>query len=92
MARNDEWMPKGRCFDIDPAEADRLFFDNSHAVEAAEFCSECPVEQTCLAYALVFHQRRGVWGGRTESARRRVSVEKVEALRKAWPKLLAKAS
>lgn len=38
---------------------------------ALAICSGCPVRRECLEYALSVPERHGVWGGMTESERRR---------------------
>ena len=43
------------------------------AAEAArEICSECPVREACLQYALATNQAAGVWGGLDSGERRRM--------------------
>lgn len=38
---------------------------------AKNTCKACPVRMDCLLYALTTSQRHGIWGGMTESERRR---------------------
>jgi WhiB family redox-sensing transcriptional regulator len=40
------------------------------ADRAKAVCATCPVWRECLEYALVGHEREGVWGGTTEKQRR----------------------
>ena len=40
------------------------------SVKAISVCNGCVVREECLAYALV-HGEHGVWGGKSERARRR---------------------
>lgn len=45
-------------------------YDTEDAVKFAEvFCSDCPVRQMCLEYALKNNEDHGVWGGRTPEER-----------------------
>ena len=39
---------------------------------AVAFCSECPVQQACLNYAIQNHINHGVWGGSTAYQRQRM--------------------
>ncbi len=74
-----DWQELGACRDTDPA----LFFPigtTGTAVQqisrAVAICGACPVQETCLQYALESNQESGVWGGYAEDDRRR--------LRKRW--------
>lgn len=66
------WMHEGACVGADPA----MFFPRPGVVpvEARELCRGCPVQATCLEYALSFpsNHDHGVWGGTTERERRRM--------------------
>lgn len=44
---------------------------NTQVREAKSFCHACPVMLECLNYALVRHERFGVWGGMTGEERKR---------------------
>jgi WhiB family redox-sensing transcriptional regulator len=65
-----DWMPRGRCRDMDPA----LFFpsDGVGVQVAQRICAECPEKVACLEYALANRVDHGVWGGTSERERRRV--------------------
>jgi WhiB family redox-sensing transcriptional regulator len=39
---------------------------------AKQVCTECPVMDQCLEFALATNQEAGVWGGTTEDERRRL--------------------
>ena len=39
---------------------------------AKRICAVCPVQQTCLDYALVTRETHGVWGGLNETERRAI--------------------
>ena len=68
--RNLDWKLDAACKDLDTD----LFFPDSeaNAGPALEVCASCPVRQQCLDFALLTRQDDGVWGGRTESERRRL--------------------
>jgi len=64
------WADAGSCTNADPD----LFFpqpgtDTSYA---RSICRGCPVRIQCLDYALQSGQKHGIWGGMTESQRRRL--------------------
>lgn len=63
-----EWRTKARCKNADP----RLFFpDKTNSTRPAkDLCSACTVQKECLEYALVNHERHGIWGGYSERGRR----------------------
>lgn len=70
-----DWQDLGSCRDSDPS----LFFPvgtTGPAVamieKAVAICSTCPVQETCLQYALETNQESGVWGGYPEEDRRRL--------------------
>ncbi len=74
-----DWREIALCRDSEPG----LFFPvgtTGHALElideAKRICGECPVQESCLQYALQTNQEAGVWGGYAEDERRR--------LRKRW--------
>ncbi len=69
------WVDQARCR-LDDRD---VFFDgdiakngvkgrNSHEA-AVEICSECPVAERCLAYAIKHDCNDGIWGGLTSSER-----------------------
>lgn len=64
------WRPLGACSGLDPG----LFFplDDAQAAPAKAVCNECGVRQRCLDYALGYREHDGIWGGMTESERRRI--------------------
>jgi WhiB family transcriptional regulator, redox-sensing transcriptional regulator len=64
------WADFGGCTSADPD----LFFPESGADTsyARSICRSCPVRRQCLDYALESGQKHGIWGGMTESQRRRL--------------------
>jgi WhiB family redox-sensing transcriptional regulator len=71
---NTDWMHDGKCLDHDP----ELFYEPlptgsrsaTYVHPAVRICRRCPVEATCLKYALDTRQNFGVWGGTTEDERK----------------------
>jgi WhiB family redox-sensing transcriptional regulator len=78
-AENDRWRSVASCRDTSPD----LFFPVGTTGPALEqiaaakaVCTECPVQEPCLEFALMTNQDSGIWGGTSEEERRK--------LRKAW--------
>lgn len=71
MAREQTWKAAAACKDLDV----EMFFPASEAEEdaapAKAVCAVCPVRQECLDYAIDTRQEDGIWGGLTETERRR---------------------
>ncbi len=67
---NLPWRQHAACRGLDP----EVFFpvDDDEAGVAKAVCAQCPVQETCLEYALGSRERDGVWGGCTERERRRI--------------------
>ena len=67
---NLSWRNRAACRGVDPD----IFFpiSDEDAVQAKAICSECPVREACLEWALATRERDGVWGGATERERRRM--------------------
>lgn len=66
------WQNEAECLGLDP----EMFHPDpesiSDADEAKQICVRCPVQQTCLDYALARNEKEGIWGGLTEKERRRI--------------------
>ena len=64
------WAAYASCRTADPD----LFFpsDGVDAEPALRICRGCAVRQDCLAWAIDYRIRYGVWGGTTERDRRRL--------------------
>lgn len=64
------WSYSGSCSTADP----ELFFPppGTDTSSARSICRGCPVRRHCLDYALETGQKHGIWGGMTESQRRRL--------------------
>lgn len=68
---------RAACADLEPKEADELFFTRAYQQIACVLCKRCPVAAQCLAMALDAEsqasdrERHGVFGGTTASDRAR---------------------
>lgn len=60
------WFKDGRCrgMSVD------FFFDPDREEETKGVCAACPVNATCLAYALYQPDLEGFWGAMTAETRR----------------------
>lgn len=71
------WREYGVCFDATTEIQDMFFGDIEDVPSYKQYrhvqkmCYECPVQLECLLYALRTDTRLGVWGGLTESQRKR---------------------
>lgn len=75
MTSADHWMTYAACRDADP----NLFFPELGANyytthDALKICRGCPVREECLQ-AVINHPARGIWGGTTETQRRRRGIK-----------------
>ena len=78
---DDAWWQDAACRDQDT----NIFFPvtDEEAGPAREICATCPVREECLEFALATRQDDGVWGGLTETERRRLRRRRREAARRA---------
>ena len=67
------WRVRAACAGTDP----ELFFpvgetglSQTQIWEAKQVCHACPVQWTCLAWAVLHGMDEGIWGGSTASERR----------------------
>ncbi len=74
------WREDAACRTADTA----LFFPDSEdqAGPAVAVCAVCPVREECLEFALATRQDDGVWGGMTETDRKRLRRRRQEAARR----------
>lgn len=65
-----DWRLKGKCAKLTPPQYDKLFFPNSGRSinNAKKFCTNCPVEEECLEFALT-NEVKGIWAGTSEKDR-----------------------
>jgi len=77
----EDWRQLASCRDLDTA----MFFPASdeESAPAQAVCADCPVRAACLEFALITRQDDGVWGGLTETERRRVRRRRQDARRTA---------
>lgn len=68
-----QWRDRAACRRADP----ELFFPigetgpaRLQVWQARQICDACPVQWTCLAWALQHFVTDGIWGGSTQSERR----------------------
>lgn len=68
-AAGTTWRERALCAETDP----EIFFPERgySQKDALAVCGRCPVRAECLQWALA-HGERGIWGGTTERARRRM--------------------
>lgn len=71
------WQEYALCREIDP----ELFFPEKGepTAQAKQVCMACEVRTNCLEYALDNHERFGIWGGKSERERRKISRDRVAA-------------
>lgn len=78
MATRDmTWRTKAACRNLDV----EVFFPDSEADAgpALSVCATCPVRNECLDWAIATRQHDGIWGGTTESERKRIRRRRAAA-------------
>lgn len=67
---HESWESEANCIGVDPD----LFFPEAgdKGEEAKEVCRGCPVQEQCLEKAIANREVGGIWGGTSESERRRI--------------------
>lgn len=80
MAAAEDWRQAAACRGMDV----EIFFPASDedAGPAKSVCMQCPVRHDCLEWAMATRQGDGVWGGLTETERRRLRRRRQAAARK----------
>lgn len=81
------WRLSAKCVDLALEERLMFFGDSSYPVtaqtqykQARLVCYECPVQVECLLSAIDNKERTGVWGGLTESQRRRHAIPRIKVV------------
>jgi WhiB family transcriptional regulator, redox-sensing transcriptional regulator len=77
---NWDWQMKAACRGLGPEYFYGTQSGNDHRLReraAKAVCAECPVIETCLAWALSTKESWGVWGGLTVNERIRLGVAAV---------------
>lgn len=64
------WRKEAACLGLDREQFFPLNTDAALALEARQVCGGCPVQQTCLEWALQHGVDDGIWGGLTSQDRR----------------------
>lgn len=69
------WQADALCAQTDP----EAFFPEKGGStrDAKRVCSQCPVREACLEYAMENDERFGIWGGLSERERRRLRKQAV---------------
>lgn len=77
-----DWMKKANCRDTDP---EAFFPELGEGVPQTvrAVCDSCPVQQTCLDYALERPQLKGIWGGLGDQERARILKTRGQGQRRA---------
>jgi Transcription factor WhiB len=72
LLRRPAWQKHAACRGMGVKD----FFppEGSSPLRAAAVCRRCPVAAECLQYALENPSLKGVWGGTSERARRRMRI------------------
>jgi len=79
-AKKTEPWPDAACKD---ADIDPFFsFEEGEKNKAKQLCSQCPVREECLDYALKTHILDGVWGGLDTDERKRLHRKNLERRRR----------
>lgn len=71
------WRIEALCATVGDEER-KMFFGDREGMsthrqhkEARQYCYSCPVQVECLLYSIEADERFGIWGGLTESQRKR---------------------
>ena len=71
--RRADWADDAACRGMDPNSFHPPKGGGGRMVRQAKaVCSDCPVKQPCLDYAIANVELRGIWGGLTEYERRSI--------------------
>ena len=66
------WRSRAACTGIDSDIFYPSSEDEAEAEPAKAICAACPVSTVCLEHALSVREKEGIWGGATETERRRM--------------------
>jgi WhiB family redox-sensing transcriptional regulator len=74
----ETWRQDALCAETDP----EAFFPEKGGStrEAKRVCTGCDVRAECLEYALASDERFGIWGGLSERERRRLRLQRRDAI------------
>jgi len=67
-----EWTDDAACRDLEPEEADKIFFveRGGRTTAARALCADCQVREECLELAVAQGMEFGIFGGTSPSERR----------------------
>lgn len=74
----DSWQNRGACRGphatvfFPPPQFERKADRAEREERARHICSDCPVSDECLEYALEIREPHGIWGGLNETERRAI--------------------
>lgn len=69
-----EWHLDAACRGMD---TDLFFPYRGESLKKAKaICTQCPVQEECLTWAIEENEKFGIWGGLNERNRRRVKKER----------------
>jgi WhiB family redox-sensing transcriptional regulator len=78
LRTDDAWQMKAACRGpqatvfYPPSSFERKDEKLDRERRAKAICASCPVRQPCLDYALERRDQHGIWGGMSESERKRI--------------------
>lgn len=78
LRTDDAWQVKAACRGpqalvfFPPSTFERKDEKQDRERRAKAICSTCAVKQPCLDYALRIREPHGIWGGLSESERKRI--------------------
>lgn len=78
LRTDDAWQVKAACRGpqatvfFPPSTFERKDEKQDRERRAKAICATCAVKQPCLEYALRIREPHGIWGGMSESERKRV--------------------
>ena len=77
-AAENPWRLDALCAETDP---ESFFPEKGGSTrEAKRVCTGCEVRAECLEFALANDERFGIWGGLSERERRRLRLQRREAI------------
>ena len=75
---DNAWRLQALCAETDP---EAFFPDKGGSTrEAKRVCTGCDVRAECLEFALTSDERFGIWGGLSERERRRLRLQRRDAI------------
>jgi WhiB family redox-sensing transcriptional regulator len=78
LRTDDAWQVKAACRGpqatvfFPPSSFERKDEKLDRERRAKAICATCPVKQPCLDYAMRTREQHGIWGGLSESERKRI--------------------